>query len=399
MTGLVLEGGGAKGSYHIGAYKALRELGMKIEGITGTSIGAINGAMIVQDGWEEAYNLWYNMDSLQLFEIEPEIIKELKGFNFTQDNIKYLLDRVKQLFHNRGIDIRKIKKVLTENINERMIRNSDKDFGIVTFNLSSLKPMELFIEDIPDKKLVDYLIASSYLPVFKMEKMNGSIFLDGGFYDNLPVNMIVKKGYKDIIAVRTFGLGRIRKVDEEGLNISYIAPKEDLGSILDFDRERMRYNLKLGYYDTLRVFSKLSGEKYYFDTNDISNIDKYTIDFFLNFDSKKIKRIAQMMNIQDTNGYRVIFEIFIPFLARLFNLESKYNYQDILFSLLEYAGNKYKIERFEIYQLDKFIDKIERRVQKDKIKPRKIPGVFTISSILPKTVKEDMLNYIITSIF
>ena len=44
MIGLVLEGGGAKGAYHIGAYRALSELGIQIDGVVGTSIGAINAA-------------------------------------------------------------------------------------------------------------------------------------------------------------------------------------------------------------------------------------------------------------------------------------------------------------------------------------------------------------------
>ncbi len=51
MYGLVLEGGGAKGSYQIGAYKALKELGIEIGGVAGTSVGAINSALIIQDNW------------------------------------------------------------------------------------------------------------------------------------------------------------------------------------------------------------------------------------------------------------------------------------------------------------------------------------------------------------
>ena len=43
--GLVLEGGGAKGAYEIGACKALEEMGMNITAVTGTSVGALNGAM------------------------------------------------------------------------------------------------------------------------------------------------------------------------------------------------------------------------------------------------------------------------------------------------------------------------------------------------------------------
>ena len=44
--GLVLEGGGAKGAYQIGAWKALKEAGVKINAVAGTSVGALNGALI-----------------------------------------------------------------------------------------------------------------------------------------------------------------------------------------------------------------------------------------------------------------------------------------------------------------------------------------------------------------
>ncbi len=45
MYGLVLEGGGAKGAYHIGAYKAILEEGIEIGGVAGTSVGALNGGL------------------------------------------------------------------------------------------------------------------------------------------------------------------------------------------------------------------------------------------------------------------------------------------------------------------------------------------------------------------
>ena len=44
--GIVLEGGGARGAYQIGAWKALKEAGVKIKGIAGTSVGALNGALM-----------------------------------------------------------------------------------------------------------------------------------------------------------------------------------------------------------------------------------------------------------------------------------------------------------------------------------------------------------------
>ena len=48
MIGLALEGGGARGAFHMGVVKAFLEEGYEIGGITGTSIGALNGAIIVQ---------------------------------------------------------------------------------------------------------------------------------------------------------------------------------------------------------------------------------------------------------------------------------------------------------------------------------------------------------------
>ena len=51
---LVLSGGGAKGSYQYGVWKALRKLNIKFDIVTGTSIGAVNGAMIVLGDYKKA---------------------------------------------------------------------------------------------------------------------------------------------------------------------------------------------------------------------------------------------------------------------------------------------------------------------------------------------------------
>ena len=65
MFGLVLEGGGARGAYHIGAYKAIKELDIEIGGIAGTSIGAINGAMMVQGDYDLLEKVWLSVDSYE----------------------------------------------------------------------------------------------------------------------------------------------------------------------------------------------------------------------------------------------------------------------------------------------------------------------------------------------
>ena len=61
--GLVLEGGGAKGAFQIGAWKALIQAGVKITAIAGTSVGGLNGALIASGSVEEADYSYYKGDS------------------------------------------------------------------------------------------------------------------------------------------------------------------------------------------------------------------------------------------------------------------------------------------------------------------------------------------------
>ena len=55
-TALVLGGGGAHGAYQIGVWQALKEHNIQFEIITGTSVGALNGALILQGDMEKAIN-------------------------------------------------------------------------------------------------------------------------------------------------------------------------------------------------------------------------------------------------------------------------------------------------------------------------------------------------------
>lgn len=62
MVGLVLAGGGAKGAYQIGCWKALRACGLLHFGaIAGTSVGALNAVLVAQDDYDKAESIWYNM--------------------------------------------------------------------------------------------------------------------------------------------------------------------------------------------------------------------------------------------------------------------------------------------------------------------------------------------------
>ena len=56
--GLILDGGGARGAYQIGAWKALVEAGVKVNAVAGTSVGALNGALICMGDVKQAEKIW-----------------------------------------------------------------------------------------------------------------------------------------------------------------------------------------------------------------------------------------------------------------------------------------------------------------------------------------------------
>ena len=92
-VGLVLEGGGGKGSYQIGVWKAIRELGLEkwITAVSGTSVGALNAALFAKGNFEKAYQLWMEIDT-GLILAEPDSNGEFVSL-FSQRNLKVLIEQ------------------------------------------------------------------------------------------------------------------------------------------------------------------------------------------------------------------------------------------------------------------------------------------------------------------
>lgn len=264
MYGLALEGGGAKGSYEIGAYVALKELGYKFNMVTGTSIGSLNAALIVQGDIRLARKLWLNSDS-EIIGIDKDIVETIKKFKLNKENIKDSLKEIKKIINNKGLNVSNYKNMIDKYVNESKVRKSKINYGLVTVRLKDMKPLELTISDIEEGKLSEYILASSYLPVFKMDKIiDNSFYLDGAFSDNLPINLLEKNGCKNIIAIRIDGIGRIKKKINDDTNIIELKPTKNTGPIIMFDNNDVKNNFYMGYYDTYLKFKKIDGYKYYF---------------------------------------------------------------------------------------------------------------------------------------
>lgn len=352
-VGIVLEGGGARGAYQIGAWKALREIGVNIKGVVGASVGALNGAMIAQGEYDRAYKLWENIKYSQVIDVDDELFEKIRSLNIVQDDLKDVAVGLKKIIKNSGFDITPMRQMLHEVLEEEKIRQSGIDFGLVTISISDFKSIETFIEDIPNGLLEDFLLASAYLPVFKTEKLHGKFYMDGGFYNNLPIKMLIDKGYKDIIVIRIHGIGHIPHYEvPEDVSVTYIEPKESLGGSLDFISDNTRYNLKLGYYDAMNIFQELKGNQYYIQSS--YNEDDY-ISKFLTLPKKAVKYFVMRYGNEELNDERNIMENILPRLAKKVGLSQSWSYEELFISIYEHVASIMDIDRFQIYDIEDFI--------------------------------------------
>ena len=167
--GIVLEGGGARGAYQIGVWKALREAGVKIRGVAGTSVGALNGALICMDDLEKAEEIWGNMTYSTVFRVDDPMIAKLKKFGVRSMKMTDAAAEFKRLFSDRGLDIAPLKKLLEETVDEERIRRSPRDFCAASFSVTDRKEEDFDVKEAPPGTMKDMMMASAYFPGFKQK--------------------------------------------------------------------------------------------------------------------------------------------------------------------------------------------------------------------------------------
>lgn len=260
--GLILAGGGAKGAYQIGAWRAIRELGVQIEAIAGVSIGAINGALIAQGDFDSTLELWNNVEVKDGIHMDAQLKSPENLFSFAN---------LPQIFHevlkNGGVDVTPARDLIARYVHEDAVRASGIPLGLVTFQVSSLKPVELFLDEIENGHLIDYLMLSARFPGLQNESPDGAKYLDGGVYDNAPVGMLRKRGINRFIVVDISSMKGVgHKADLSCADIIYIRPNDpkELGESFEFDRAKTELRMQMGYLDAKKAFGVLGGQNYYF---------------------------------------------------------------------------------------------------------------------------------------
>ena len=232
--GLVLAGGGAKGAYQIGAWKALKEMGITFNAIAGTSIGSINGALIAADDYESAHQLWLNISIDKGLRINEELPDPENLFSKKNWGTLFI-----EVIKNGGLDASPAAEFVSQYVNEAKVRENSIPFFVVTVQMTQgVTPREISIDEIPEGMLTDYLMASSNIPLAVGIGPECEKYLDGGVYDNIPIMTLKKRGYNKIIILDISNLKGVgHTMNTINSQVIHIKPynTDMLGGFMDLD--------------------------------------------------------------------------------------------------------------------------------------------------------------------
>lgn len=287
--GLVLAGGGGRGAYHIGVWKALRETGLDryVSAISGTSVGGLNAALFLQGDFDKAVHIWENISV-------EKILTPKHGF---RQDMQQPLEYDAKKYHGIYLRIRTgLTEIIRNNLDMSVFDNSDKNCymtcrGRRTKNGKDMDSyMEMFTQADGTKAYKKYingkatyfnmrgfspqdreniLLATSAMPfIFPKEKIGGYDYMDGGSADNLPVEPLYRLENCEIIIVVHLAtnerLLKIKKEDFPNAVVLEIRPKQEQGGlfagILDFNAESAKRRIQQGYDDNIVMFRNIQKE-------------------------------------------------------------------------------------------------------------------------------------------
>ncbi|MBR1558724.1 MAG: patatin-like phospholipase family protein [Clostridia bacterium] len=258
---LVLCGGGSRGAYEIGAWQALRELGIRLDGVYGTSIGALNAALVARGDPDAARSIWLNISLDKIVTIEdPDDFAVGHMVSNKRDVIPFLVENAKHL----RMDVTPLQEMARRECDEAAIRRSGMDLGVMTFKVPQMQGQPVTLGQMKPGAVADWIVASaSCFPLFPAKHIDGQRYIDGGYCDNLPIDMALNAGADEVVAVELHPYDTHPEYARMPW-LRVIRPRHSLGGFLDFDRRLMARSLRLGYQDAMKVYGRFDGWLYTF---------------------------------------------------------------------------------------------------------------------------------------
>jgi NTE family protein len=269
--GLALAGGGARGSYQVGAWKALKEAGYDtlFDVYAGASVGSLNAMLFAMGDYKKAEDVWMSLDRDTLFNFESNVFKrilheKLKFLNkgvFKTDRLEVMIQKTIDfsLLKDKEVYIAATKvgseqggffDLISTNYEHYIKSNSQIDYK----NIQSMK----------EESVRRALLASCAIPVvFHPVTIDGQTYYDGGLLNNIPYQPLIDAGCEKILAIDLFKFSFSRKKSQE-ITIKTLHPKRSLRGVLDFKQKHVHRRFDLGYQE-MKAF--IENNKEFFEEN------------------------------------------------------------------------------------------------------------------------------------
>ena len=285
-TGLVLAGGGGKGIYQVGVLKSLAEAGLldDIVAVSGTSIGGVNAVLFaeglaeggMEHAMEQMQQTWDDIDFNVFFNVDNADIQA--GSNhFSRRATENLID--KYLTYDLFTEQTELDQrprcmpviltaakcppnvVTTEHITEeemRLLYSADVNETYRDYTVEYMK-----INETSRDYIKNAILATTALPViYNPVSIDGSLYIDGGVKDNVPIKPLYDMGIRRFIVIELGNSCAIKDIENySDAEIIDIIPSKDLGSLLsgtmNFDREDKRLKQYIGEFDGKRYIKTL----------------------------------------------------------------------------------------------------------------------------------------------
>lgn len=293
--GLVLAGGGSRGAYQIGVWRALNELGIDkyIQVIAGTSIGALNTVLFLQGDIKQAESIWSEITKEKILPMDDKELG-IKGilFNLGAKNISFVKKYIPKVVKAGTISREGLDEIL-ENVNLEVIRKSKiKAYAACTM-IPELKAQYFYLNNYSVDEIKKIIHATSAVPmIYDSQTIENISYLDGAITDNVPIQPVYGEGCDIIIVVYLSSDNTIDRNKFPNTSIVEIIPNDmlgpDLKESLDFDISIIKKRMTNGYRDTINTFKPIMDIARVIDS--CSKVTKHNEDNF----NKGISKVINM---------------------------------------------------------------------------------------------------------
>ncbi len=274
MVGLVFSGGGGKGAYEIGVWKALREYGyaQNVTAVSGTSVGGLNGALFVQGDLQVAEGLWQNISPDKILKINAsKLLGQAAALAAFPTALVPLLTEAIQFLNGHGWFSRTgLAQLIEDSAVCRAVRQSDLPFYVCALDGNSGKLEYPRLNGLPEAEIALWLQASAAIPlIFGAVEIGKRRYHDGGVLpglsDNTPIKPLIEQHQcRHLIVVHLHHAPLIHQHRQTWPDVQFwdIVPSVPLGqppfAPLDFSAQNARELIELGYADTVKSLARFA---------------------------------------------------------------------------------------------------------------------------------------------